>query len=207
MNEKGRASCPVSSLLHGLGIGLNGITTESVLSGIHMTLMVITTNSFLELAFHALHEEAGHDEPLCIIDVSSFRSLGQMLNEIQKVQLSSACTVLLLGGNNICSKVLLPLPVCPRDTPVAVLREKMHTGEHINAVLEKIYACRALDALSWRERGLARLLITKKTVRAVTRMTGWNEKRLQNRTGSAAKKLNLRSGKEFLLFLSREFQE
>lgn len=57
-----------------------------------MTLMVITTNSFLKLAFHSLHEEAGYDEPLCIIDVSSFRSLGQMLKEIQEVQLSSACT-------------------------------------------------------------------------------------------------------------------
>ena len=170
-----------------------------------MPLTVLTTNSFLELAMRSLYEDAGHTTSLCIIDVRSFRSLRQILYELLALRLPSRSRVLLLGDNTICSKMLHPLPVWPRSTTVLHLKKKMLTGEPLNTVLERIYACRGLDALTKRERWLARLLLAEKSIKALAIVTGWSEKNLHNRAGTIAEKLNLRSGREVLIFLDQEF--
>lgn len=168
-------------------------------------MVVLTKNNFLRLALHAIYDELELTENTCVIDIGSFNALIEMLYEIYTRDMISCRRVLLLGGDNMGSKMLFPLNVISLDSPVTVLKNKMHTGYNLKTVLERIYECRRLVALTDEERLFAHYYNSRNSMRSIARRIGLSEKTVYKQTASAAAKLNLRSGKEFLLFLDREF--
>ncbi|MCL5635728.1 hypothetical protein M5Y66_14680 [Enterobacter vonholyi] len=169
-----------------------------------MALVVLTKNNFLRLALHSVYDELNLREDTCVIDTESFNALIDILYEIYSRDLVS-CRRILLVGDDIGSKILFPLNVISLDSPLTVLKNQMHTGYRLKAVLERIYECRRLVALTDSERLFAQYYSSRNSIKNIARRIGLSEKTVYQQTASAAAKLNLRSGKEFLLFLDREF--
>lgn len=170
-----------------------------------MSLVVLTENNFLRLALDSIYDELDLTESTCVIDTESFNALIEILYEIYTRGVVSYRRVVLLGDNNIGSKLLFPLNVISLDSPLTVLKNQMSTGYSLKTVLERIYECRKLVALTDGERLFAHYYSSRKSIKSIARRIGLSEKTVYQQTASAAAKLNLRSGKEFLLFLDREF--
>ena len=170
-----------------------------------MSLVVLTKNNFLRLALHSIYDELDLKENTCVIDTESFSALIDILYEIYTRDLVSFRRVILLGGDDIGSKILFPLNVISLDSPLTVLKNKMYTGYSLKTVLERIHECRRLVALTDGERLFAQYYSSRNSIKNIARRIGLSEKTVYHQTASAAAKLNLRSGKEFLLFLDREF--
>lgn len=73
-----------------------------------MSLVVLTKNNFLRLALHSIYDELDLKENTCVIDTESFSALIDILYEIYTRDLVSFRRVILLGGDDIGSKILFP---------------------------------------------------------------------------------------------------
>lgn len=170
-----------------------------------MSLIIHTKNNFLRIAFSALYDELCTSENICIIDLTSFFSLKELQQALKENLKLINCRVILLGGKNICSKILYPLRAHSLNSSVNILKKSMLGGYKLSVVIGRINECRMLKKLTKGERLLAQALCWDISVKNIAKALGVSEKIVYSQTSNAAMKLNLTTGREFIFFIHREF--
>lgn len=172
-----------------------------------MSLIVFSKNSYLQVALSVLHDEGGVVGNIGIIDISSFNSLNELIHAIHPLYTTNEpYRVILLGGQDMYSRILHPLGVKPMKASINSLIVAMKTGVPPLSLLEFITECRSLTALTSKELSSACSLRGEKSLIRAARRLRVNEKTFYNQIGKVATKLNLRSGKDLLIFLNQEFR-
>ena len=171
-----------------------------------MSHLVLSDDIFLCRAITEIFNSVLSNRRLCIIDIKSYKSLGDLTTAIEDSVASDNYHFIFIGGNCINSKVLEPLVTVNRRSGYTEFRRQIesghkHTLEHVKKYIEKR---RSLKMLTRRERRTAYALRNTKDVISAARAVHQSPKTVYTRSQHIGEKLNLRSTLQVKIFLSTE---
>lgn len=167
---------------------------------------ICTKNNYIKIAFIHLLREIYPKTHVCIVDIDSYTSLSELLDEIDGIDLKANQYIYILKGMNIHSKVLSPLATFGRDDSLDDIKYLLKFGDptawpnlkrHLIMMLE-------LSMMSNKEKQIARALAQHTDVLSVAKLANVNNKTIYNRISIIAGKLNLRHLNEVRMFVSSE---
>lgn len=170
-----------------------------------MKLLVFSNNTYLHIACKAIFPHATLSQHLAILDPSSYPSLRAIRNAIVESEITQDYQILILEGNDLCSRLFSELSTLSLQESINNIKQLTAVIYQPESVLRYIAQRLSLTKLSREELHLTYAIRSEKTIKRAASKLNINEKKLYHHAGTAASRLHLRSGKEFIYFLHKEF--
>lgn len=170
-----------------------------------MSLVVLSNNIYLQKALREIYREKKFSADICVIDLESFNSLLSIRNELSINSVGRSYRIVILRGKGLCSKVLSSLCFLPEKPSIFLFERAVQHGYELSKLLDVISACRSLAMLTKKEINVAMALLYDIEIKKIAFDLRVDERKIYQRMGTAANKLNLKTGKEFIFFMRQEF--
>lgn len=167
---------------------------------------IFTKNNYIKVAFIHLLKEIYPKTHVCIVDIDSYISLSELLDEIDGIELRVNQYIYILKGMNVQSKVLSPLATFGRDDSLDDIKHSLKTEDpiawpdlkrHLIMMLE-------LSMMSKKDKQIAWAVSQHPDISRVAKLTNVNNKTIYSRIAIIARQLNLKSLHEVRLFITSE---
>lgn len=173
-----------------------------------MPMVMLTDNYYMSYALRVLWHESSKRDDICIIDTGSFSRLIDIRKVLSEIGVNNDYRIILIGGEDICAQLLTPLGVIPTKSTTDTFRAALaEGGSSYESLLRQIANCRALWELNFTDLSIATDLKKGISITDLSAQKKISLKLLYCRVSRAAKKMNLKSSKDFIRFLATEFTE
>ncbi|MCW5001469.1 hypothetical protein M7963_08050 [Enterobacter roggenkampii] len=171
-----------------------------------MRYRIFTKNNYIKIAFIHLLREIFPKAHACIVDIESYTSFSELLDEIDGIELKDNQYIYILKGNNVHSKVLGPLATFGRDDRLDDIKQLMKIGEPIDwsDLKEYLIMMSELSVLSSKDKEIAWAVAQHTDVSCVAKLANVNHKTIYTRIAIIARKLNLSRLNEVRKFVAGE---
>ncbi|MDA8491790.1 helix-turn-helix transcriptional regulator [Kluyvera sp. Awk 3] len=158
-----------------------------------MENIILSKNAFITCAFRQIFKECDCKD-VCVVDIDSYGSLNELLNNMKKGKLSVNQKVYFLKGNSVLSNMLVSITAFHVLDSLAHIRKVILTGIAPCYVFVGRYinGLRELSVLTHREKQIVYALVNYKDVSSIARAMNANHKTIYSRVRKIAIKLNLR---------------
>lgn len=170
-----------------------------------MKLLIFSNNTYLHIACKALFPHSTLSQHLAILDPSSYPSLRAIRTAIVESEITQDYRILILEGNDLCSRLFSELSTLSLQESINNIKQLTAVIYQPESILRYIAQRLSLAQLTREELHLTYAIRSAKTVKRAASKLNINEKKLYHHAGTAASRLHLRSGKEFIYFLHKEF--
>jgi DNA-binding CsgD family transcriptional regulator len=142
----------------------------------------------------------------CIVDIDSYTSLSELLEELDSVHLKDNQSIYILKGINIHSKVLGPLASFGLDDCLDAIKQLLLTANTIDWLDLKRHLIWTLEfsMMSKKEKQIAWAVSQHPNVSTVAKIAKVNNKTIYSYIAIVARKLNLRHLNEVRAFINSE---
>jgi len=167
---------------------------------------IFTKNNYIKIAFIHLLREIFPKTHACIVDIDSYTSLSEILDEIDGIELKANQYIYLLKGINVHSKVLSPLATFGRDDNLTDIIHLLKNGEPIDwsDLKQHLIMMSELSVLSRKDKEIAWSVAQHTDVSSIAKLANVNNKTIYTRIAIIARKLNLRHLNEVRTFVASE---
>lgn len=167
---------------------------------------IFTKNNYIKFAFRHLLREISFERYTCIIDIDSYTSFSELLDEIDGVELRTNQRIYILTGISVHSKILSSLATFGRDNCLDDIKQLLKSGQTISWPDFKRHLIMLLELsmMSKKERKIAWALYQHPDVSSVAELANVNNKTIYSYIAIIARKLNLRYLNEVRMFIASE---
>ncbi|MCU6396992.1 LuxR C-terminal-related transcriptional regulator [Enterobacter quasiroggenkampii] len=167
---------------------------------------IFTKNNYIKVAFIHLLREIHPKTDACIVDIGSYTSLSELLDEIESDHLRYNRNIYILKGTNIHSKVLEPFSTFGIDDRLDNIKQLLITENPINwpDLKQHLIMTLELSMMSEKEKQIAWALSQHTDVSTIAKIENVNYKTIYSYIAIIARKLNLRHLNEVRAFITSE---
>ncbi len=167
---------------------------------------IFTKNNYIKIAFFHLLREIFPETHACIVDIDSYTSLSELLDEIDGIELKANQYIYILKGINVHSKVLDSLATFGRDDRLDDIKQLLKFGEPIHwpNLKQHLIMMTELSLLSRKDKEIAWAVAQYNDLSSVAKLANVNNKTIYTRIAIIARKLNLRHLNEVRRFVASE---
>lgn len=158
-----------------------------------VTYSIETSNNYLRLALDSFYVHNKFVHRTCIIDVTSFYSIKDIINCVRRNVGSSR--FMFIGDANVHSRALLPLITIESKWPLLRYYDAIRhcPGVDYNTVMDLLLAHRSMERFSLRDKTTVYGLLLKDSMIDAANEIGVRPKLFYQRVDRLAKMLNMRS--------------
>lgn len=167
---------------------------------------ILTKNNYIKFAFRNLLREICFERYTCIVDIDSYSSLSELLDEIDGVELRVNQRIYILKGTSVHSKILSSLATFGRDDCLDDIKQLLRTGRTISwpDFKQHLIMFLELSMMSKKERKIAWELYQHSDISSVAELVNIKNKTIYSYIATIARKLNLRHLNEVRMFIASE---
>lgn len=169
-----------------------------------MRYKILSKNTYIKLAFRYVLKKCDFNYKICIVDIDSFYSFGELLDVIEYMDIEQ--NVFLMKGISVHSKVLAPITAFDRDDGLSEILCCIKNGRSMTWTDIEDYIARVLELsmMTEKEKKIAIAVAQYSNISAVATFLNANNKTVYSRVGVIARKLNLQHVTEVRQFIGIE---
>lgn len=173
--------------------------------GMIVTYSIETSNNYMRFALESLYLQNRYSHRTCIIDVTSFYSIKDIIHCVRRNVYSTR--FMFIGDAGVHSRALLPLITIESKWPLPRYYEAIRhcPGVDYETVMDILLAHRNMEHFSHREKTTVYGLLLKDSMIDAANEIGVRPKLFYQRVDRLAKMLNMRSRLQVLQFFKYEY--
>lgn len=156
-----------------------------------MSIIVLSNNVFFRRGMYYLLHDVESEVNHCYLDISSFKTLGEIRKELTLL-VDERFEIILIKGRGIGSRILSSFASIDLFSPIPDFESSI--GYSYNALLHYLDSLITLRCLTVRQQYIVRALIKTRSIKKAAFELNVNVKTVYTHTQNAAARMNFRSG-------------